>query len=101
MVGLLLLAFILDVGGGPNHDRIGFRYWNNPGAMKEYRTTGNTGRFLGLFSVLVNAAFSYAGVEIVAVASGESKNPKRNLPKAARRICTLALTSQRNFMLCH
>ncbi|UPK96158.1 hypothetical protein LCI18_007093 [Fusarium solani-melongenae] len=61
MVGLLILAFILDLGG-------------------------DTGRFLGFFSVLVNAAFSYAGVEIVAVASGESQNPKRNLPKAARRI---------------
>ncbi|KAG7433099.1 Proline-specific permease [Fusarium oxysporum f. sp. raphani] len=54
--------------------------------MKDYMATGNTGRFLGLFSTFVNAAFSYAGVEIVAVASGESKNPKRNLPKAARRI---------------
>lgn len=86
MVGLLILAFILDLGGGPRGDRLGFTYWNNPGAMREYMTTGDTGRFLGFFSVLVNAAFSYAGVEIVAVASGESQNPKRNLPKAARRI---------------
>ncbi|KAL6362089.1 hypothetical protein LRP88_05573 [Fusarium phalaenopsidis] len=86
MVGLLILAFILDLGGGPQGDRLGFTYWNNPGAMREYMTTGDTGRFLGFFSVLVNAAFSYAGVEIVAVASGESQNPKRNLPKAARRI---------------
>ncbi|EEU47150.1 uncharacterized protein NECHADRAFT_77320 [Fusarium vanettenii 77-13-4] len=86
MVGLLILAFILDLGGGPRGDRLGFTYWNNPGAMRESMTTGDTGRFLGFFSVLVNAAFSYAGVEIVAVASGESQNPKRNLPKAARRI---------------
>ncbi|KAF5576975.1 amino acid transporter AAT family [Fusarium pseudocircinatum] len=86
MVGLLILALVLDLGGGPSGDRLGFHYWNSPGAMKEYMATGNTGRFLGLFSTFVNAAFSYAGVEIVAVASGESKNPKRNLPKAARRI---------------
>lgn len=64
------MAFVVDLGGGPNHDRLGFRYWKNPGAMKEYDSTGDTGRFLGLFSVFVNAAFSYSGVELVAVAAG-------------------------------
>jgi amino acid transporter len=86
IVGLLILAFIVDLGGGPNHDCLGFRYWKNPGAMKEYESTGNTGRFLGLFSVLVNAAFSYSGVELVAVAAGEAENPRKNIPKAVRRV---------------
>jgi amino acid transporter len=86
IVGLLLLAFIVDLGGGPNHDRLGFRFWKHPGAMKEYGSTGNTGRFLGLFSVLVNAAFSYGGVELVAVAAGEAENPRKNIPKAVRRV---------------
>jgi yeast amino acid transporter len=76
IVGLLILALILDLGGGPNHDRLGFRYWKNPGAMKEYLAKGDTGRFLGLFSTLVNAAFSYSGVEMVAVAAGEAENPR-------------------------
>jgi len=35
---------------------------------------GNTGRFLALFSTLINAAFSYGGVEMVAVAAGEAEN---------------------------
>ena len=86
IVGLLILAFIVDLGGGPNHDRLGFRYWKNPGAMKEYDSTGDTGRFLGLFSVFVNAAFSYGGVELVAVAAGEAENPRKNIPKAVRRV---------------
>ncbi|KAF2196436.1 AAT family amino acid transporter [Delitschia confertaspora ATCC 74209] len=86
IVGLLILAFIVDLGGGPNHDRLGFRYWKNPGAMKEYIGTGNTGRFAGLWSVLVNAAFSYGGVEMVAVAAGEAENPRKNIPKAVRRV---------------
>ena len=86
IVGLLIMAFIVDLGGGPKHDRLGFRYWKNPGAMKEYDSTGNTGRFLGLFSVLVNAAFSYSGVELVAVAAGEAENPRKNIPKAVRRV---------------
>ncbi|KAI9826420.1 MAG: hypothetical protein M1819_007383 [Sarea resinae] len=86
IVGLLLLALILDLGGGPTHDRLGFRYWKNPGAMKEYIGSGDTGRFLGLFSTLVNAAFSYGGVEMVAVAAGEAENPRKNIPKAVRRV---------------
>lgn len=87
IVGLLLLAFILDLGGGPNHDRLGFRYWKNPGAMNLfYSEQPNTGRFLGLFSTLVNAAFSYGGVETVAVAAGEAENPRKNIPKAVRRV---------------
>jgi amino acid transporter len=54
--------------------------------MKEYDSTGATGRFLGLFSVLVNASFSYGGVELVAVAAGEAENPRKNIPKAVRRV---------------
>jgi amino acid transporter len=86
IVGLLILAFILDLGGGPNRDRLGFRYWKHPGAMKPYISTGNTGRFLGLWSTLVNAAFSYGGVEMVAVAAGEAEDPRRNIPKAVKRV---------------
>ena len=70
--------------------------------MTEYDSTGNTGRFLGLFSTLVNASFSYSGVELVAVAAGEAENPRKNsknsknidksnadtrtVPKAVRRV---------------
>ena len=86
ILGLLLFAFIIDLGGGPTRDRLGFRYWKNPGAMKAYVSTGSTGRFLGLFSTLVDAAFAYGGVEIVAVAAGEAENPRRNIPKAVRRV---------------
>ncbi|KAL8836348.1 MAG: hypothetical protein Q9170_002962 [Blastenia crenularia] len=86
IVGLIIFAFIIDLGGGPTRDRLGFRYWNHPGAMKAYKGTGSAGRFLGFFSVLVNAAFSYGGVELVAVAAGEAENPRHNIPKAVRRV---------------
>jgi amino acid transporter len=88
IVGLLLLALILDLGGGPSHDRLGFRYWKNPGAMNTYPegVTGATGRFCGFFSTLVQAAFSYGGVEMVAIAAGEAENPLKNIPKAVRRV---------------
>ena len=54
--------------------------------MKPYIAGGAEGRFLGLWSTLVNAAFSYGGVETVAVAAGEAENPRHNIPKAVRRV---------------
>jgi len=86
IVGLLLLAFIIDVGGVPGQERLGFHYWNTPGAMTETINSGDTGRFLSFFSTLINAAFSYGGVEMVAVAAGEAEDPRRNIPKAVRRV---------------
>ncbi|KAI9799749.1 MAG: hypothetical protein M1833_003868 [Piccolia ochrophora] len=86
IIGLIIFALIIDLGGGPTRDRLGFRYWKHPGAMKEFRASGDTGRFLGLFNVLINAAFSYGGVEMVAVAAGEAENPRKNIPKAVRRV---------------
>lgn len=44
LVGLLFLAFILFWGGGPNHVRLGFHYWKDPGAANTYLAHGNTGR---------------------------------------------------------
>lgn len=85
ILGLLIAALVIMLGGAPDHDRRGFRYWKE-GAMKEYIGTGNTGRFTGLWSTLVNAAFSYGGVEMVAVAAGEAANPRKNIPKAVRRV---------------
>jgi amino acid transporter len=35
---------------------------------------------------MTQAAFSFIGTEIVAIAAGEAKNPRRNLPKAIRRV---------------
>ncbi|KAI0036687.1 amino acid permease [Vararia minispora EC-137] len=87
IVGLIILGIVLDLGGGPNHDRLGFRYWKNPGPFVQYDgITGAKGRFLGWWAVLTQAAFSFIGTEIVAIAAGEAKNPRRNIPKAIRRV---------------
>ncbi|KAJ7162539.1 amino acid permease [Mycena crocata] len=87
IVGLIILGIVLDLGGGPDHDRLGFRYWKNPGPFVNYNgITGAKGNFLGWWAVMTQAAFSYIGTEIVAIAAGEAKNPRRNLPKAIRRV---------------
>jgi yeast amino acid transporter len=88
IVGLLIMAFILDLGGGPNHQRLGFHYWKDPGPIKQYppQVGGSLGRFLAFFSTLVQASFSYGGVEMVAIAAGEAENPLKNIPKAVKRV---------------
>ena len=48
--------------------------------------SGAEGRFLGWWNVMTQAAFSYIGTEIVAIAAGEAKNPRRNIPKAIKRV---------------
>ncbi|WKT51935.1 hypothetical protein QSH57_002449 [Fusarium oxysporum f. sp. vasinfectum] len=65
---------------------IGFRYWNHPGPMNEYLKDGALGRFLAFVKVFITATFSYGGSEMVVMASGETENPRRNIPKAIRRV---------------
>ncbi|KAF8211454.1 amino acid permease [Mycena galopus ATCC 62051] len=87
ITGLIILGIVLDLGGGPDHDRLGFRFWKNPGPFVQYNgISGAKGRFLGWWAVMTQAAFSYIGTEIVAIAAGEAKNPRRNLPKAIKRV---------------
>ncbi|KIK66906.1 hypothetical protein GYMLUDRAFT_239115 [Collybiopsis luxurians FD-317 M1] len=89
ITGLIILGIVLDLGGGPNHDRIGFRYWKNASTRPviEYSgIAGNKGKFLGWWAVISRAAFSFIGTEIVAIAAGEAKNPRRNIPKAIKRV---------------
>ncbi|KAM0554858.1 hypothetical protein ACHAPJ_006593 [Fusarium lateritium] len=86
-IGLVIVAIVITAGGGPSHDSIGFRYWNNPGAWVDYNgITGSTGHFLGFLSAFVNASFSFVGVETVVITAAESVNPHKAIPKAANRV---------------
>lgn len=88
---LILICFIIALGGGPDHTRRGFYYWQNPGAFNEYLVDGDTGRFLGVWASIVQATFAYLGTELVGVAFGETPDPRKNVPKAVKqtlmRIC--------------
>ncbi|QIX01608.1 hypothetical protein AMS68_007125 [Peltaster fructicola] len=85
IIGLIILGIVIDAGGGPSHDVIGFRYWNNPGPFVQYMNIpGTSGRFLGFFSGLTGAAFSSIGAEMLALAAAETKNPRRIIPTAIK-----------------
>lgn len=73
---LYLVAILIDTGaiGG---DYIGFRYWKDPGPFAN--------GINGFGKVLVLAAVMYSGTEAVAITGGESRNPKRDIPKALKQ----------------
>jgi amino acid transporter len=80
------LGVILFFGGGPKHDRLGFRYWQKPGAFVPFAASGTTGNFLAFWTSLVRSGFAFVlGPELVTIAAGESEAPRRNIPKAGRR----------------
>ena len=87
IIGLVILGFVIMLGGSPNDQgRLGFRYWNNPGAFKPYIVQGNSGRFLAYWTAFVRAGFAFiTSPELIALAAGETIAPRRNIPKAAGR----------------
>lgn len=86
VIFLIILGLVISLGGVPGTDRIGFRYWKNPGPFVEYIASGSWGKFLGYWSVMTNAVFSFAGVESLAVAAAETRNPRRAIPWACKRV---------------
>lgn len=51
VIGLILAGLIVDWGGSPSGEFIGGKNWH-PTPIKEYISTGSTGRFLAFWSVL-------------------------------------------------
>ncbi|KAH6890688.1 amino acid permease [Thelonectria olida] len=84
VIGIILFSLVLALGGGPDHDRKGFRYWKDPGAFKPYITDGSAGQFLGFWSCMVTATFAYLGTELVGVTVAEAQNPRKTIPKAIK-----------------
>ncbi|KAF7560072.1 hypothetical protein G7046_g4081 [Stylonectria norvegica] len=73
---LFVFAFVAMVGGNPQHDAFGFRYWKNPGAFAEYSSTGTLGKFEGFLAALWSASFTCVGPEYVSMMAAEAKHPR-------------------------
>lgn len=87
IVAINLMALVITCGGGPNKTSIGFRFWRDPGPFVDYLGyKGALGQFMGFWTVFNNAIYSYSGIENVTLAAAEVQNPRRNIPKAAKRI---------------
>ena len=76
VLALYVVAILLDTGaiGGKY---IGFKYWADPGPFAN--------GINGFGKVLVLAAVMYSGTEAVAITGGESRNPKKDIPRALKQ----------------
>ena len=69
IIVLIITGLVITLGGGPDRTRRGFQYWKNPGAIARAGLVNDaaTDRFLAILSVIVQAAFSFQGMELVAM----------------------------------
>ncbi|KAF4969823.1 hypothetical protein FZEAL_10156, partial [Fusarium zealandicum] len=78
IIGFILLATVINIGGEPTSGYIGGQYWQHPGPF-------NNG-FKGFCSVLVTSSASFAGTELIGLAAAETINPRKSLPNAIKQV---------------
>ncbi|KAH7130842.1 amino acid permease/ SLC12A domain-containing protein [Dactylonectria macrodidyma] len=78
VIGFILLAIVINIGGRPESGYIGSQYWRNPGPF-------NNG-LKGFSSCLVTSAFSFAGTELIGLAAAETANPRKSFPAAIKQV---------------
>ncbi|KAK4049023.1 general amino acid permease agp2 [Microbotryomycetes sp. JL201] len=84
IVSLLLFTFIAMLGGNPQGDRFGFRYWKNPGAFTTPypEHPRGVGRFEGFLACVINACFTVAGPDYLSMVAGEARQPRKVMRRA-------------------
>ncbi|TRM64100.1 amino acid permease/ SLC12A domain-containing protein [Schizophyllum amplum] len=88
IIGLVIMCLVVDLGGAPDGDRRGFRYWRDSPFNSNYLDLQppSKARFLGWWAVLTQAAFSYGGMEGLASICLEAENPRVTMRTAVRAI---------------
>ncbi|RCK58981.1 Dicarboxylic amino acid permease [Candida viswanathii] len=86
ILGLIIVGLVIDLGGAPNHDRLGFRYWKTPGPFAERYTTGSLGKFLAFWKCVSSTVYSFGGAQTSAFLAGETEHPRRAINRAMKRI---------------
>lgn len=89
IIGFIIYCLCMVCGASKKlNGPVGFRYWRHPGAFGPGIISKgiNEARFLGWFSSLINAAFTFQGTELVGVTAGETANPRKAVPRAIRQV---------------
>ncbi|AAS54320.2 AGL171Wp [Eremothecium gossypii ATCC 10895] len=112
ILAMILMLFLNVRGVDGKSGAIGFRFWNSSSSETEltyglFRPTfdlhdtgqgslngigGARGRFLAIILVVLISTYSFNGVEMAFVASGEAINPRKTLPSATKRAFTKIVT---------
>lgn len=78
IVGFILFGVVIVCGGGPNHEIVGAKTWNEAGSFAS--------GFKGVCTVFVTASYSLAGTELIGLAAAELENPRKALPRAIKQV---------------
>ncbi|CZR58012.1 probable amino acid transport protein GAP1 [Phialocephala subalpina] len=78
VIGFIILGAVINCGGTQDSGYIGGKYWADPGAFHN--------GFKGFCNILVTAAFSFSGTELVGLAAAETHNPSKALPTAIKQV---------------
>ncbi|OOF94433.1 hypothetical protein ASPCADRAFT_208939 [Aspergillus carbonarius ITEM 5010] len=86
VVGFMIFAICIDAGAG-DQGYLGFHNWVHPGPFAPYSGVhpDSLAKFVGFWSVLIQAGFSYQGTELVGIAAAETENPRKTVPAAIRK----------------
>ena len=74
------------VGGNPQGDAYGFRYWTNPGSFRAYIDSGQLGKFEGFLACLWSASFTVVGPEYISMVAAEAKRPRIYIKTAFKTV---------------
>lgn len=86
IAGLMVLSLVLALGGGPDRDRKGFRYWKQPGsfAIAGDGSNGHVKRLSAVWKTLPSTTFAYIGTELIGMRVSQSENPPKFIRHAVR-----------------
>ncbi|KAF4821657.1 Amino-acid permease GAP1 [Colletotrichum tropicale] len=74
---VIIASIVISAGGAPNHEAIGFRYWNEAPFLNGFR---------GFLTVMPVCIFALSGSETTGLVAAELSNPKKAVPKAVKSI---------------
>lgn len=77
-ISIFFILAICITSGGIGPQKIGFKYWHDPGAFAD--------SINGVAKTFVIAGTLYAGAEMVGITAGESANPRRAVPRAITQV---------------
>ena len=78
-VAVIIIFIVLGLIALGHKPQFGTNNWHIAGAPFH-------NGFLGFLTVFLFAGFSFQGSELVGVAAGEAKDPKKNIPKSIKRV---------------
>ncbi|KAJ6779548.1 hypothetical protein PWT90_05172 [Aphanocladium album] len=106
LTGIISLSIIIAGGSEPTTDRVGFRYWHNPGPANAWILEGGKGKFVSFIGVLFTVILPLSlAVEMVAICGSKTKDPRKTIPRASkafviRLICFYVLPISGVMLIC-